>query len=322
MELINFKNDIMNINSKTMNHSPCAFYLFLICENLSNLRHLRSISSDLTPLHKYIVEQYQAGENAREIKEQELASKKQRHNEKLYGYLNLMRELDGEAEMQNNIINLLDAENTFESALTLYHYAISYNNSAKAKQAINKLKQFANRMEPEQSERIYNVIDMIELNSLLNTLSSEEDKKAKVEAKKALLNSLLDIDDAFALQASDLLFQYAGGKERNEILLPTPGAHQKNKIQNKIAGNKYNFNKNGEVLIYPNPSQDVINIEYALPCKDKIIIKVFDVYGKCMYQKIENLSLGKLQIDISKYSDGIYFVDFNGIIKEKIIKIQ
>lgn len=69
--------------------------------------------------------------------------------------------------------------------------------------------------------------------------------------------------------------------------------------------------------IYPNPATDQLTIE----TQDENItsVLVVDVVGKVLYSE-ENLSSTNKNIDISTFSEGIYFVNINNSITKKIIK--
>ncbi|MDF1673260.1 MAG: DUF4465 domain-containing protein [Vicingaceae bacterium] len=75
-----------------------------------------------------------------------------------------------------------------------------------------------------------------------------------------------------------------------------------------------NFDSN-QLLIYPNPAQNIINISLELGGKSIVII---DISGKVVVNKT-NLNKGITRIDISKLQSGIYFVK-QGAKVEKFIK--
>lgn len=72
------------------------------------------------------------------------------------------------------------------------------------------------------------------------------------------------------------------------------------------------------ILIYPNPSNNFIDIETTLA---DYALSVFDIMGKLIFT--ENVSQNKTRIDISNFSNGIYFLQLasgDKIISKKFIK--
>ena len=64
--------------------------------------------------------------------------------------------------------------------------------------------------------------------------------------------------------------------------------------------------------IYPNPSDEIIYIEFKEISKNKINLDILDVNGQKVYSERLNTVLenGKSQIDMSKYAKGVYFIKF------------
>jgi len=63
--------------------------------------------------------------------------------------------------------------------------------------------------------------------------------------------------------------------------------------------------------IYPNPGNGNYKLEVYTNINEKLDVKVFDIYGRTLLQKQQNITYGAtvLDIDLSKYSNGIYFVE-------------
>lgn len=75
-----------------------------------------------------------------------------------------------------------------------------------------------------------------------------------------------------------------------------------------------NFDSN-QLLIYPNPAQNIINISLEV---DGETITIVDISGKIVLDKI-NLNKGVTSIDISRLQSGIYFIKQDNRV-EKFIK--
>jgi hypothetical protein len=79
-----------------------------------------------------------------------------------------------------------------------------------------------------------------------------------------------------------------------------------------------NLHTSNKVILYPNPSKDVITINY-LPFKNDGTLSVYDVYGKLVYSKNYNHNSTSESIDISAFKSGIYFLKI-GSPNETVIK--
>lgn len=82
---------------------------------------------------------------------------------------------------------------------------------------------------------------------------------------------------------------------------------------------KTNTAKNLDVLAYPNPVKDVLNV--TVPSKNKVQnIQLFDIHGKTVYQDINKVN--ETKIDVSRFEKGTYIllvVTNNGAETKKII---
>lgn len=71
------------------------------------------------------------------------------------------------------------------------------------------------------------------------------------------------------------------------------------------------------ISIFPNPTSEIITIENDRPIK----VRLKDINGKILSNHIS--FSGSLQINLSNYSEGIYFIsieDETSIITKKIVK--
>ena len=76
--------------------------------------------------------------------------------------------------------------------------------------------------------------------------------------------------------------------------------------------------------IYPNPTRGVLNIEFNNIDNKISSLSIVNVLGDRIYNEVLESSTLKYsnQLDLSKYSDGIYFVRFktkDGFITKKLI---
>ena len=77
----------------------------------------------------------------------------------------------------------------------------------------------------------------------------------------------------------------------------------------------------GHLQVWPNPTNGIINIQmsdYDSPAND---IKVFDVYGKMVdiVETCHGASLQTVPIDLSRYPDGVYFVQAGNAVTKVVV---
>jgi uncharacterized repeat protein (TIGR01451 family) len=87
-------------------------------------------------------------------------------------------------------------------------------------------------------------------------------------------------------------------------------------IQNGLNSSNYSLN---DIKIYPNPTQNIININ----ADDVEQVKMYNLLGQELFPQIEKINSSELRLDISQYSNGIYIINvFNkhGENSYKIIK--
>jgi subtilisin-like proprotein convertase family protein len=63
-----------------------------------------------------------------------------------------------------------------------------------------------------------------------------------------------------------------------------------------------------EISIFPNPANDLINIGFAKPVNEEIIVRIFSVQGKLLAEKMVKNSQDLIQMETSRFANGIYFV--------------
>ena len=81
-------------------------------------------------------------------------------------------------------------------------------------------------------------------------------------------------------------------------------------ITDDIVSNKNVLAPENKIEVFPNPANDVINLDLDMVSTfDKIGVKVTDVTGKTMFQiDYENIWKERYTYDVSDYSAGTYFI--------------
>ncbi len=86
--------------------------------------------------------------------------------------------------------------------------------------------------------------------------------------------------------------------------------------------NKNSISKN-KLNIYPNPTNEITTITYKLEQKELIILSIVNIKGQVVKQiSLGEKEKGQIDLDCSKYSSGIYFINLQtekGILTEKLI---
>lgn len=66
--------------------------------------------------------------------------------------------------------------------------------------------------------------------------------------------------------------------------------------------------KDNNILVYPNPASDIINIKFEKEIYAKAIIELLDINGKVLLMQNVADNKAEIQINLSNYSDDIYFI--------------
>ncbi|AIZ42898.1 thrombospondin type 3 repeat-containing protein [Cellulophaga baltica] len=77
-----------------------------------------------------------------------------------------------------------------------------------------------------------------------------------------------------------------------------------------------------ELLVYPNPTMDLVNILIAEKNVSDVVLKLFDSQQRLLSSKKHNISNGKVQISIADKPSGVYFIklELHSPLMFKIIK--
>ena len=71
------------------------------------------------------------------------------------------------------------------------------------------------------------------------------------------------------------------------------------------------INEGGEIQIYPNPSQDIVNIKLVDVNSKNIDFNFFDIMGRKVNVEKVNVSDNIYQFNFSNKPKGIYFININ-----------
>jgi hypothetical protein len=78
----------------------------------------------------------------------------------------------------------------------------------------------------------------------------------------------------------------------------------------EVGINEVTKNETENVIIYPNPASEIINIEFKKSLTDKSEIQLFDISGKLFFKQ-EIINKDRIEIDISHLNSGVYIIEIN-----------
>ena len=77
-----------------------------------------------------------------------------------------------------------------------------------------------------------------------------------------------------------------------------------------------------KIKVYPNPFNNIVNIEFEDINASNILISVYDIIGKEIKQlAVNNQKEGNISIDMQNFQSGVYFVRFSNQSTNKFFKI-
>ena len=91
-----------------------------------------------------------------------------------------------------------------------------------------------------------------------------------------------------------------------------------------VVTNINNTSINSNLEIFPNPSNGIFNLKYVTDSGNKISIKVINIAGELIFTKeyLKTTSSGIIQLDFTKFPNGIYQIELNNgnkVLKTSII---
>ena len=102
------------------------------------------------------------------------------------------------------------------------------------------------------------------------------------------------------------------------IYIDDVSLYECNPISIKEIYNKYHFK------LYPNPSNDYINVEMDIDSKKQTSILIYNLLGECI--KVQTLQNGITNLNLTEFNSGTYFysIVINNVFikKDKLIIIK
>ena len=82
-------------------------------------------------------------------------------------------------------------------------------------------------------------------------------------------------------------------------------------ITSILIGINENEDQDSELILFPNPSSDFINIEFVKQTKSNFEIILTDALGRTIVRKKYDKTEKNIKFDIHELSNGLYFVHLN-----------
>ena len=73
----------------------------------------------------------------------------------------------------------------------------------------------------------------------------------------------------------------------------------------------------GQIKIYPNPSNDLINLDIQFDKEERIQLSLFDLSGKSLKQSFHFLKNGIIELQLDRYPAGNYFIEITNVSNRK-----
>ena len=124
---------------------------------------------------------------------------------------------------------------------------------------------------------------MLQLITDIDTITSDSIKSVKIIANSDLLYSLLNGNDAWAVQADMLLSTYTNKPVNDIAYLPSLTNSSKNKVIFKPVFATTNFSS--EIKLYPNPANKELQVEYAILGNTPVTANIHNSLGQLVYSK-------------------------------------
>ena len=130
------------------------------------------------------------------------------------------------------------------------------------------------------------------------------DKKS--QETEALLGSVQDVE-----RAIEAILFAAGYPVKYEKLAEVIGIPQRD-IRHLMARMAEGYGNRGIQLLYPNPASSIVNIELgSVEYGKDITVDIYDMLGRNVATSNHNSSEGSIELNVSDFSEGLYFVRMN-----------
>ncbi len=101
----------------------------------------------------------------------------------------------------------------------------------------------------------------------------------------------------------------------NGDLVLTQGFHQADATVNEtdqglVSGTDDLHLLEGDIAVYPIPTNRYVNVDYALTEEQDLSVSLFNVTGKVVMSFHNSIMSGNERIDLSSYPNGVYFIQF------------
>lgn len=271
---------------------------------------------DITPLHKYILKQYQEGENERVKKERLLQYKNDEINNHIHNIIRYANKKDTLPGVGDSVINILENTDHYLAKHYLLWESIAREESAKAYQYLSDIECLSNAENNMLNDDMIFITDLyIQLTETPDTLDSLV-IKSNIEELNYLAN--INEDNIYSAKAKRLLEEFGYRKFEDIIELPQISKSLNNIPENNESSEDINIDLNDEILIYPNPASDYVNIDYAFIDISSFDVSITDISGRRVLTENYYGQVGSIKLNVKSLSSGVYYINVGGLYKRKI----
>ena len=139
----------------------------------------------------------------------------------------------------------------------------------------------------------------------ISSLVFSQDLSLNVIASQGNVDSTDDITLEWTL--GEIFIKTVVGQDN----IYSQGFHQPELIGARNALKTEPLVNNENILIYPNPSNHLMYIEFKIDHGSKIILNFYDLYGRFIKESKLDTNNSKLQFNISDLADGIYLLNIS-----------
>ncbi|MBI4645284.1 MAG: T9SS type A sorting domain-containing protein [Bacteroidia bacterium] len=321
VEAVQIKNELLNISpyvsedvmektvekETTFNEMQVKEVLVANPHSAKSDRVWKKLDERINPLPESMLAEIRDGKeiiSPKETLESKIATKKLERE----WYLNeaIRYFIDDESpSSQIMLVNILEHENTFESACKLLSYYLSVRKPAEARELLNSLP-VVYKLDKIQYEYYTKLvllctvqIELMEQNLPYFRMSEQQKQIIKQLAQDQTYRT--------GVIARNILNIIEGGEEDIVVLYPDENFIPKS--FNIVAEEIFPGNTGNEIFeVYPNPANKYFTVEYQSTEEfENIRFEIVDVLGRTIKQSIVNGTNVKLNIETSDIEQGVYY---------------
>ena len=97
----------------------------------------------------------------------------------------------------------------------------------------------------------------------------------------------------------------------NAPLLAPAASAENTAIQNAEAASSIENVASQNILVYPNPSQGQLNLQFSVPLEGMVTVEITDIFNRVVLREQQNNVSNILELNVSDIDNGLYFLHIN-----------